>query len=67
MSFESIPILELPEELSDETVAKLLECLYELARCLENHYAGQLHRHYHPVEQRQPRLWSDDDDDELLF
>jgi len=37
--------LELPEDLSDETVAQLVECLYEFARCLENRYYGQLRRH----------------------
>ncbi len=38
--------LELPEDLSDEAVAQLVECLYEIARCLENRYYGQLRRYY---------------------
>ena len=55
------PFLALPSELSDETVAQLLECLYELARELENHYAGQLYRYYHrPRDSRQHALWPDD-------
>ena len=54
------PLLALPTELSDETVAQLLECLYELARSLESHYAGQPHRYYHPGDERQQPLWSDD-------
>ena len=37
------PFLALPSALSDEAVAQLLECLYELARELESHYAGQLY------------------------
>jgi hypothetical protein len=55
------PLLALPTELTDETVAQLLECLYELARSLENHYADQLHRYYHPRDARQQPLWPDDD------
>lgn len=55
------PALALPEELSDETVAALLELLYDLARELESHYADQLHRYYHPEHARQQPLWPDDD------
>jgi len=61
MSWEPLPNITLPGELSDETVAQLLECLYELARALESHYAGQLHRYHHPRDQRQQPLWSDDE------
>jgi hypothetical protein len=57
------PALPLPDELSDETVAALLELLYDLARELESHYAGQLHRYYHPEDPRQQPLWSEGDDD----
>lgn len=57
--------LELPEELSDEAVAQLVECLYEIAHCLENCYFGQLHRYYQArhldcqpeVDPRQRSLW----------
>ena len=62
MSWDPPPILTLPTELSDETVAQLLECLYELARSFENHYAAQLQRYYHPRDERQQPLWSPDDD-----
>lgn len=55
------PSLALPTELSDEAVARLLECLYELARGIESHYAGPLHRYHHPGDQRQQTPWSDDD------
>lgn len=55
------PFLALPTELTDETVAQLLELLYELARSLENHYADQLYRYYHPRDARQQPLWLDDD------
>ena len=59
--------LELPEDLSDEAVAVLVECLYEIARSLENRYLGQLRRHYQarlcdvePIPEIDPRqrwLW----------
>jgi len=62
MACEPRPILALPSELSDETVAQLLDCLYELARGLENHYAGQLQRYYGAGDMRQPPLWPAADD-----
>ena len=55
------PPLELPSELSDEAAARLIECLYELARYLENRYFAQLHRYYHPEDPRQQSLWHDED------
>jgi hypothetical protein len=55
------PALPLPDALSDETVAALLELLYDLARELESHYFDQLHRYYHPEDTRQQPLWLDDD------
>ena len=57
----SRPALALPDELSDETVAALLELLLDLTRELESHYAGQLQRYYHTEDERQQRLWPDDD------
>jgi hypothetical protein len=60
MTEEPLP-LELPDELSDEAIAGLLECLYEFARCLENRYFAQLHRYYHPEDPRQQRLWTDEE------
>ena len=56
-----IPILELADDLSDQTIAELIASFYEIARALENHYAAQLHRHYHAVDERQQHLRFDDD------
>jgi len=56
-----IPIVELSDELRDDTVAQLVESLYDIARTLENHYADQLHRYYHAVDERQQDLWPLDD------
>ena len=53
------PVITLPEELSDEAAVKMLEFLYEIANLFESHYAGQLHRHYHPTDERQAELWED--------
>lgn len=61
MTRVSIPIVELSDELSDQAVAQLVESLYEVARTLENHYAAQLYRHYHLVDERQQNLCFDDD------
>jgi len=61
VAFEPLPNLTLPAELSDETVAQLIECLHELARGLENHYAAQLYRYYHAHGERQPPPWSDNE------
>ncbi len=61
ISREPLPFITLPDELSEQTVAQLLECLYELARALENHYAAQLHRYYHPTRRPQRPLWPDDE------
>ena len=54
------PLLALPQDLDDAAAAALLECLYEAARVLEHHYAGQLLRHYHRPDPRQQPLWVDD-------
>ena len=53
------PTVPIPDALSDEAAAQLLECLYELARVLESHYAGQLHRYYARPDHRQLPLWKD--------
>jgi hypothetical protein len=45
MQPNDLPIVCLPLELSDESAAKLIEFLYELADALERHYAGQLMRY----------------------
>lgn len=59
--------LDLPDELSDETVAQLVECLYAIAGSLESCYFVQLRRHYQArlcdgepepeVDPRQRWLW----------
>jgi hypothetical protein len=41
-----------PRELSDQTVAELLDLLYDIACAIENHYAAQLHRYYHDTVQQ---------------
>ncbi len=61
MDYEHPPLVALPTELSDESAAKLLEFLYELARVFENHYAAQLRRYYQPGDKRQCDLWCEDD------
>jgi hypothetical protein len=41
------PLIAVPDGLCDTDAAALLDFLYELAAAIENHYAGQLHRHHH--------------------
>jgi len=53
------PHLPLPQGLSDEAAAQLLEYLYEFARAFESYYAGQLHRYYARPDERQLDLWRD--------
>ena len=55
------PLITLPDALSDEAVAQLLECLYAIAHALENHYADQLYRYYNATDERQQDLWPDQD------
>ncbi len=60
-------LLDLPEDLSDETVAQLVECLYAIAGSLENCYFERLRRHYQgrfgeleavpEIDPRQRWLW----------
>jgi len=42
MQPNDLPIVCLPLELSDESAAKLIEFLYDIADALERHYAAQL-------------------------
>jgi len=56
------PLLAVPDGLSDEAAAKLLEFLYELAGAFENHYASQLHRYYAAPDDEQLGLWDDTTD-----
>ena len=55
------PLIALPDQLSDEAAAKMLEFLYELAHLFENYYAGQLHRYYSCTDERQADLCEDND------
>lgn len=47
MQPNDLPLVCLPLDLSDESAAKLVGFLYELAEALERHYAGQLIRYTH--------------------
>lgn len=47
----------LPDDLSDEAAAQIIELLSEIVRLLENQYAGQLIRYYHRPNPRQIELW----------
>jgi hypothetical protein len=47
----------LPQYLSDEAAAALVELLYDLAAALENRYLGQVIRHHQHRETRQQDLW----------
>lgn len=62
MAWEPLPHLTLPDDLTDEAAAQLLECLYQLAGAIENHYAAQLRRHYHGEDRQQHPLWPSDDE-----
>lgn len=61
MSWEPPPRLSLPTGLSDETLAQLLECFYELARSLENHYTAELRRYYAGEDPPQQCLWPEEE------
>ena len=61
MDYDTFPIVALPAELSDEAVVQLIEMLNEIARTLENHYAGQIRRYYQQGDDRQADLWDDQD------
>ena len=43
MNTDHLPLIPLPTDLSDETVAQFLALLYDLANAIESHYAGPLH------------------------
>lgn len=60
-NLDDLPLVSLPTELSDQDAAQLLDFFHELARVLESHYAGQLHRYYHPENEQQYELWTDQD------
>lgn len=60
MNRDQVP-LELPDELSDEAAAQIVETLLEITRVIENHYAGQIMRYYEPQKHQQRELWTDND------
>jgi len=47
----------LPEHLSDEAAAQMLELLYTITQALENRYFAQIRRHYPETHPHQPDLW----------
>ena len=60
MNADSRPCIPLPEDLTDEEAAALIAWLYNVARVLESHYAGQLLRHHRRPDERQHCLWPED-------
>jgi hypothetical protein len=61
MNTEHPPLIALPDSLSDEAAVTLLQCLRDITRALEQHYAAQLQRHHHRPDQRQQTLWPPSD------
>ena len=47
MEPNDLPIVCLPDELSDEAATQILDFLYQLTEAFERHYAGQLLRYAH--------------------
>jgi hypothetical protein len=50
-----LPLVCLPTGLSDETAAKLVEFLHELAESIERYYCAELHRYYDRADFAQQR------------
>ena len=46
MNADNQPDFELPDDLSNEAAAQLIECLYERGRVIENRYFTQIRQHY---------------------
>ncbi|MFC4311929.1 hypothetical protein ACFPN2_22800 [Steroidobacter flavus] len=63
MEPNDLPIVCLPLNLSDESVASLIEFLHELIDALERHYAGQLLRRDHQQAPTAPAPTSADPSD----
>ena len=61
MAEHDTPVITLPDDLSDEAAARMLEVLHDITRILERHYAGQLLRYHHRPDERQLDLWSERD------
>ena len=54
---------ELPDDLSNEAAAQLIQCLYEIARVIENRYFAQIRQHYDTPttnDDQQLPLWEQD-------
>ena len=47
MEPNDLPIVCLPDELSDEAAKQILDFLYQLTEAFERHYAAQLLRYAH--------------------
>ena len=52
MQPNDLPLVCLPVGLSDEAAAQVLEFLHAFTDAFEQYYAGQLHRHYAAIDQR---------------
>jgi len=46
----------LPEHLSDEAAAQMVELLYDIARTFENRYYGNIRRYYQNLDPTQTDL-----------
>ena len=46
--------IDLPDEISDETAAVILDVLYALGDAFGNHYYGQIRRYYEDLRQPPP-------------
>ena len=57
---DGVPMIILPDDLDDSTVAALHTFFLEAANVIETHYAGQLMRHCQRPDPAQPDLWNDD-------
>ena len=52
---------DLPDDLSNEAAAQLLQCLYEIARVIENRYFAQIRQHHDTTtDDEQLPLWGQD-------
>ena len=54
---------ELPDDLSNEAAAQLIECLYEVARVIENRYSAQIRQHYARQTAERHEQWPPRDND----
>lgn len=61
MNPNPLPLVLLPDQLSDEAAAQLLAFLYRIARVLEDNYAAQIQRYNDTPDPRQAELWPERD------